>query len=70
MDESPPVSGQEEQTAAVDRLTEQFPELEQLRRDIARQIRDNQRFLAGLLEEDNGADGEADPVDEDYCEEL
>ncbi|WP_225073152.1 hypothetical protein [Desulfuromonas sp. CSMB_57] len=70
MDESSPAPGREEQTAAVDRLTEQFPELEQLRRDIARQIRDNQRFLAGLLEEDDGADGEVDPAEEECCEEL
>lgn len=50
--------------------TSRFPELDELQREIERRIRDNQRFLAGFMDDDFGAEeeGDNDGEEEDFEE--
>ncbi len=50
--------------------TSRFPELDELQREIERRIRDNQRFLAGFMDDDFVAEdeGEDDDTEGDFEE--
>lgn len=54
----------DEQAPIADGQADRFPEFEELRRQVALRIRDNQRFLEGIFdddftdEDDDGVEGE------------
>ncbi len=47
-----------------------FPEFEELRRQVAQRIKDNQRFLARMFDEDFAEDTEVGVIEEEPFEEL
>lgn len=49
---------------------ERFPELEELRRQVERRIRDNDRFLARMFDDDFEDDEEQGTDEEEAFEEL
>jgi hypothetical protein len=60
------------QEPAADGQDDMFPEFEELRRQVAQRVRDNQRFLDGIFDEDfveDEEDGEGGE-EEEFFEEL
>jgi len=60
----------DEQEPTADGQADMFPEFEELRRQVAQRIRDNQRFLDGIFDEDFAEDEDFDEVEEEFFEEL
>lgn len=58
-------NGTPEETSSIDGQTELFPEFEELRQQISRRIRDNQRFLERVFDEDFAEDEAGDESEEE-----
>jgi len=67
-DQTPPESSDQ----AANTPASRFPELDELQQEVARRLRDNQRFLDHFLDEDFPDDtgDEAEEIDPDDFEEL
>jgi hypothetical protein len=55
----------DEQDSSADGQADMFPEFEELRRQVTQRIRDNQRFLEGIFDEDFTEDEEGDEVEDE-----
>ena len=67
-DQTPP-----DQTDTSDETpASRFPELDELQQEVARRLRDNQRFLEHFLDEDfpDDSEEESEEIDPDDFEEL
>lgn len=59
-----------EEAASTGEQADMFPEFEELRRQIAQRIRDNQRFLERVFDEDSAEDEDGGVEEEEFFEEL
>lgn len=60
----------EEQEPTSEGQDDLFPEFEELRQQVAQRIRDNQRFLDGIFDEDFAEDEDDGEEEEEIFEEL